>query len=46
VTTPETRPYTPSPEAVAVHLVEVANGKGRSVVGMTVTKLDTEVRWL
>jgi saccharopine dehydrogenase-like NADP-dependent oxidoreductase len=34
----EPEPYTQSPDAVAVHLVEVANGNGRSVVGMTVTR--------
>jgi saccharopine dehydrogenase-like NADP-dependent oxidoreductase len=33
----EPEPYTQSSDAVAVHLVEVANGNGRSVVGMTVT---------
>jgi saccharopine dehydrogenase-like NADP-dependent oxidoreductase len=31
-------PYEQSPASVAVHMVEVANGNGRSVVGMTVTK--------
>jgi saccharopine dehydrogenase-like NADP-dependent oxidoreductase len=31
-------PYEQSPDAVAVHLVEVANGAGASVVGMTVTR--------
>ena len=34
----EPEPYTQSPASVAVHLVEVANGNGRSVVGMTVTR--------
>jgi saccharopine dehydrogenase-like NADP-dependent oxidoreductase len=34
----EPEPYTQSPDAVAVHLVEVANGNGHSVVGMTVTR--------
>jgi hypothetical protein len=34
----EPQPYAQSPAAVAVHLVEVANGNGRSVVGMTVTR--------
>jgi saccharopine dehydrogenase-like NADP-dependent oxidoreductase len=31
-------PYEQSPDAVAVHLVEVANGAGASIVGMTVTQ--------
>ena len=31
-------PYEQSPDAVAVHLVEAANGGGRSLVGMTVTR--------
>jgi saccharopine dehydrogenase-like NADP-dependent oxidoreductase len=34
--TPE--PYEQSPRSVAVHLVEVANGTGVAVVGMTVTR--------
>jgi saccharopine dehydrogenase-like NADP-dependent oxidoreductase len=34
----EPEPYAQSPASVAVHLVEVANGNGRSVVGMTVTR--------
>ena len=34
----EPEPYTQSPAAVAVHLVDVANGNGHSVVGMTVTR--------
>jgi saccharopine dehydrogenase-like NADP-dependent oxidoreductase len=34
----EPEPYAQSPAAVAVHLVDVANGNGRSVVGMTVTR--------
>ena len=34
----EPEPYTQSPASVAVHLVEIANGNGRSVVGMTVTR--------
>ena len=34
----EPEPYVQSPESVAVHLVEVANGNGRGVVGMTVTR--------
>jgi hypothetical protein len=34
----EPEPYSQSPAAVAVHLVEVANGNGRTVVGMTVTR--------
>jgi saccharopine dehydrogenase-like NADP-dependent oxidoreductase len=31
-------PYEQSPASVAVHVVDVTNGNGRSVVGMTVTK--------
>jgi hypothetical protein len=31
-------PYVQSPASVAVHLVEAANGDGRRVVGMTVTR--------
>ncbi|MEX2211823.1 MAG: saccharopine dehydrogenase NADP-binding domain-containing protein [Gaiellaceae bacterium] len=31
-------PYTQSPASVAVHLVEVSNGNGRAVVGMTTTR--------
>jgi saccharopine dehydrogenase-like NADP-dependent oxidoreductase len=34
----EPEPYVQSPESVAVHLVEVTNGNGRRVVGMTVTR--------
>jgi saccharopine dehydrogenase-like NADP-dependent oxidoreductase len=34
----EPEPYVQSPESVAVHLVEAANGNGRGVVGMTVTR--------
>jgi saccharopine dehydrogenase-like NADP-dependent oxidoreductase len=34
----EPEPYAQSPASVAVHLVEVANGNGRIVVGMTVTR--------
>jgi saccharopine dehydrogenase-like NADP-dependent oxidoreductase len=34
----EPEPYAQSPASVAVHLVDVANGNGRSVVGMTVTR--------
>jgi len=34
----EPEPYAQSPAAVAVHLVEVANGNDRSVVGMTMTR--------
>jgi saccharopine dehydrogenase-like NADP-dependent oxidoreductase len=34
----EPEPYAQSPESVAVHLVEVTNGNGRGVVGMTVTR--------
>jgi hypothetical protein len=34
----EPEPYAQSSAAVAVHLVEVANGNGRNVVGMTVTR--------
>jgi len=34
----EPEPYAQSPASVAVHLVEVANGNGRAVVGMTVTR--------
>ena len=34
----EPEPYVQSPESVAVHLVEVTNGNGRGVVGMTVTR--------
>jgi hypothetical protein len=34
----EPEPYAQSPAAVAMHLVDVANGNGRSVVGMTVTR--------
>jgi saccharopine dehydrogenase-like NADP-dependent oxidoreductase len=34
----EPEPYVQSPESVAVHLVEVTNGNGRAVVGMTVTR--------
>ena len=34
----EPEPYVQSPQSVAVHLVDVANGDGRGVVGMTVTR--------
>jgi saccharopine dehydrogenase-like NADP-dependent oxidoreductase len=34
----EPEPYVQSADSVAVHLVEVANGNGRGVVGMTVTR--------
>ena len=34
----EPEPYAQSPASVAVHLVDVANGNGRNVVGMTVTR--------
>lgn len=34
----EPEPYVQSPQSVAVHLVEVANGGGSGVVGMTVTR--------
>jgi saccharopine dehydrogenase-like NADP-dependent oxidoreductase len=34
----EPEPYTQSAASVAVHLVEVANGNGKGVVGMTVTR--------
>jgi saccharopine dehydrogenase-like NADP-dependent oxidoreductase len=34
----EPEPYVQSAESVAVHLVEVTNGGGRGVVGMTVTR--------
>ena len=33
----EPEPYAQSPRSVAVHLVDVSNGDGRRVVGMTVT---------
>jgi hypothetical protein len=34
----EPEPYVQSPQSVAVHLVDVSNGDGRGVVGMTVTR--------
>lgn len=35
---PEPEPYMQSPASVAVHVVEVQNGDGRGVTGMTITR--------